>query len=77
MFPKNLLIEDLELDMDAFRKHANKVQTVLLFVAVFATGFVVGNMNTVSEAQTTFAIGDTEEAFEPLWEALIWYKVVM
>lgn len=55
--------------MDALRKHAHKVQTVFLFVAFFATGFIVGNMNTVSEARPSFTIGDTDTAFEPLWEA--------
>lgn len=51
----------------ALRKHAHKLQTVLLLMAVFAAGFAFGNMNTISEAQTR--LSDTDEAFEPFWEA--------
>jgi len=53
------------------RDHGGKVQTFLLVIAVFLSGFMFGNINTTSEAQVvpSYAIGDTDEAFEALWEA--------
>lgn len=53
-----------------FTRFTNRnIGTVLLLVVVFVAGFVFGNLNTISEAQTPFAIGDVDEAFEPFWEA--------
>lgn len=52
--------------MATIRKHATKIQSVLLFLAVFTAGFALGNLNTPSVAQTAF--GDTEEAFAPLYQ---------
>jgi len=48
--------------MSIVRKHQSKLSTVLLIIAVFITGFVFGNLNTIN------AIGDTDDAFEPLFE---------
>jgi carboxyl-terminal processing protease len=47
------------------RKHANKIQTVALILAVFTLGFMVGNLNSVSRAQT---MGDTDQAFQTIQE---------
>lgn len=52
--------------MDFVRKYAQQLQTVVLVIAVFATGFAFGNLSSISQAQ--FAIADTDEAFEPFWE---------
>ena len=52
--------------MATIRKHATKIQSVLLFLAVFTAGFALGNLNTPSVAQTAF--GDTEDAFAPLYQ---------
>ncbi|QPC80903.1 S41 family peptidase [Phototrophicus methaneseepsis] len=48
------------------RKYAKKIQSVLLFLAIFAAGFAFGNLNPTSQAQAVF--GDTEEAFAPLYQ---------
>lgn len=42
---------------------ASKLRILLLVVVVFATGFVAGNLTTI-----TTAIGDVDTAFEPFWE---------
>ncbi len=55
--------------MEFLRKHGNKISTALLLVAVFIAGFTFGNINTTSNAQEPVAIGDTEQAFDPLFEA--------
>ncbi|MCA9891524.1 MAG: S41 family peptidase [Anaerolineae bacterium] len=52
--------------MASIRKHATKIQSMLLILAVFTAGFALGNLNTPSEAQTAF--GDTDEAFAPLYQ---------
>jgi carboxyl-terminal processing protease len=55
--------------MDTARKHQQKITTALLIVVIFLAGFVVGQMNTSTQAQDTqFAIGDTEQAFQPVYE---------
>lgn len=54
--------------MDIVRKYSKTLSTVLLLVTVFVAGVYVGNIDVVTEAQGRFSIGDTDEAFEPLWE---------
>lgn len=55
--------------MDFVRKYAQQIQTVVLVIAVFAAGFAFGNLSSISQAQGRIAISDTDEAFEPFWEA--------
>lgn len=45
--------------------------TVLLTMVVFAAGFLVGNVSLLSRinAQGRVALSDTDEAFEPFWDA--------
>lgn len=45
--------------------------TVLLTVAIFASGFVIGNISmlTRTNAQGRVALSDTDEAFEAFWDA--------
>lgn len=45
--------------------------TVLLTVIIFAAGFVAGNVSLLSRtnAQGRVALSDTDEAFEPFWDA--------
>ena len=45
--------------------------TVLLTIVVFASGFIVGNISilSTSNAQGRVALSDTDEAFEPFWDA--------
>lgn len=50
-------------------KLLDRMQAVLLVVLVFSAGFFFGSMNTLTEAQTRPALGDTEAAFDPLYEA--------
>ena len=55
--------------MDAVRKHQQKIATILLIVTIFLAGFVVGQISTTTQAQDSqLAIGDTEQAFEPVFE---------
>jgi carboxyl-terminal processing protease len=55
--------------MDRVNKHLHRITTVLLIVAIFLAGFVVGQINSVSQAQDgQLAIGDTEQAFQPVYE---------
>jgi carboxyl-terminal processing protease len=60
---------NVEYGMEFLRKHGNKISTALLLVAVFIAGFTFGNISTTSTAQEPVAIGDTEAAFDPLYEA--------
>lgn len=45
--------------------------TLILTIVVFAAGFVVGNVSLLSRtnAQGRVALSDTDEAFEPFWDA--------
>ena len=45
--------------------------SVLLTIVVFASGFIVGNISILSttNAQGRVALSDTDEAFEPFWDA--------
>lgn len=56
--------------MEFVRKHHQKLSTALLLVVIFLAGYVIGGLNTtISEAQgEVSAIGDTDEAFVPLYE---------
>lgn len=55
--------------MNQIRKQMPKISTVLMLIAVFLGGFLLGNQNTSSQAQdATLAIGTTDEAFAPLFE---------
>lgn len=54
--------------MDIIRKYAKTLSTVIFVLTVFITGFYAGNIHSSSQAQGRFALGDTEEAFEPMWE---------
>lgn len=54
--------------MDIVRKYAKTLSTVIFVMTVFVTGFYMGNIHSSSQAQGRFALGDTEEAFEPMWE---------
>lgn len=56
--------------MEFVRKHHQKLSTALLLVVIFLAGYVIGGLNTtISEAQgEVSAIGDTDEAFTPLYE---------
>lgn len=55
--------------MTIIRKNLSKISTALLLVLVFAAGFVIGNEISISNAQDIpAAIGDTDEAFAPLFE---------
>lgn len=49
-------------------KYTKYIQTGLVVVIIFTSGFAFGNIINISQAQTPLAIGDTETAFEPLWE---------
>lgn len=53
------------------RQNLFRFNTLLLFVAVFMFGFIMGNLNSlnITEAQSQVVLGDTDEAFDPLWEA--------
>lgn len=46
-----------------------RTQTAILMAIIFMGGFAVGNLMTTSEAQGRVAINDTDQAFEPFWEA--------
>jgi len=56
--------------MEFVRKHHQKLSTGLLFVVIFLAGYAIGGLNTtISKAQSDVqAIGDTDEAFAPLYE---------
>lgn len=54
--------------MGFMKKYAGKIQAVILIAAIFVAGFAVGTINSVSVAQSRVVIGDTDEAFAPLWE---------
>lgn len=55
--------------MDSIRKYPQKITTILLIVIIFLAGFIVGQINSISHAQDgQFAIGDTEQAFQPVYE---------
>lgn len=55
--------------MNQVRKQMPKISTVLMLIAVFLGGFLLGNQNTSSQAQDApLAIGTTDEAFAPLFE---------
>src|SRR5687768_6093234 len=55
--------------MERVYKHLHRITSVLLVVAIFLAGFVVGQINSTSQAQDgQFAIGDTEQAFQPVYE---------
>lgn len=55
--------------MHRVHKHQQKLATALLIVTLFLAGFVVGQISSTTEAQDSqFAIGDTEEAFAPVFE---------
>ncbi|MEL6403958.1 MAG: S41 family peptidase [Chloroflexota bacterium] len=55
--------------MEFLRKHHEKFSTGLLLVAIFLAGFAVGGITPgITFAQDNFAIGDTDEAFAPLYE---------
>lgn len=56
--------------MNWIHQHKKRLPTALLFVVIFAAGFVVGNLNVISHAQGPFAIGGTDDAFEPIRETL-------
>lgn len=55
--------------MKIIRKNLHKISTALLIAVVFSAGFVIGTQSSISNAQDTpVAIGDTDEAFAPLFE---------
>jgi carboxyl-terminal processing protease len=54
--------------MNQLRKQMPKISTALLLVAVFLGGFLLGNQSTSSQAQDASFIGNTDEAFAPLFE---------
>ncbi|MDQ7024278.1 MAG: S41 family peptidase [Anaerolineae bacterium] len=55
--------------MDRVRKHQEKLATALLIVTIFLAGFVIGQISSITQAQDSqFAIGSTEQAFEPVYE---------
>jgi carboxyl-terminal processing protease len=57
--------------MNILRKYAKHISTFIALVIVFVAGFAVGNINTFATAQNIpAAIGDTDEAFAPLYETL-------
>jgi len=56
--------------MSLVRNHAGKIQTLLLIIAVFAAGFTLGSLNSPSLAQSPLAFGDTDSAFEPLFQVV-------
>ncbi len=47
------------------RTHATKLQATFLFVAIFTLGFMVGNLQSITQAQ---GIGDTDQAFGVIQE---------
>lgn len=53
--------------MKAYSKHVQRLQTVLLIVAVFTLGFIVGNLNTPSQAQ---GMGDKDQLFSAFEQAV-------
>ncbi len=56
----------------AFWQRTHQIHTVLLVIAVFVAGFVIGSQIMVGEAAEQpreATIGETDEAFEPFWEA--------
>jgi carboxyl-terminal processing protease len=54
--------------MKNLRKHLQTLKTVVFVVAVFSLGFVVGNLNNTSQAQTR-GMGDLQQAFDVVEEA--------
>jgi carboxyl-terminal processing protease len=48
-----------------------RLQVVVLVVVVFSAGFVFGNWSNITRAQQEqrLSIGDTDQAFQPFWEA--------
>lgn len=57
--------------MNILRTYAKHISTFAALVIVFVAGFAVGNINTITNAQDIpAAIGDTDEAFAPLYETL-------
>lgn len=47
----------------------HRAQTTILMLIIFVGGFAVGTLMSTSEAQGRVAINDTDQAFEPFWEA--------
>jgi carboxyl-terminal processing protease len=57
--------------MSNVRKHVKHITTIAIVVIVFISGFIIGNIHSITNAQgVPTAIGDTEEAFAPLYETL-------
>lgn len=54
--------------MSSIRKYSSKVSAFVLIVAIFALGFALGSSQGILEAQAKRIIGDTEDAFAPLFE---------
>lgn len=54
--------------MRGFRRNSRRRQSILLLMAVFAAGFLAGNLSTFGKI-SAFALSDSEAAFAPLWEA--------
>lgn len=54
--------------MENFRKHLQALKTAVFVVAIFSLGFVVGNLNSTSQAQTR-GMGDLQQAFSVVEEA--------
>lgn len=51
------------------RKYMPILQTAILGLLIFTSGFLIGNLALPGEAQNRVALTDTEKAFEPFWEA--------
>lgn len=54
--------------MGSLRRHAAKIQTTLLIMAIFSLGFMVGNLSSSAQAQAN-SMGDTTQAFGVVQEA--------
>lgn len=54
--------------MRGFRQNSRRRQSILLLMAVFAAGFLAGNLPTFSKI-SAFALSNREETFAPFWDA--------
>ena len=54
--------------MKGFRQNSRRRQSILLLMAVFAAGFLAGNLSTFGK-MSAFALSDREEALAPFWDA--------
>ncbi len=54
-----------------FMQRSRLSQSILFTVTIFTLGFIAGNISIFSRtiAQGQFALSDTDEAFEPFWDA--------